>query len=103
MERCTLYGMMQQGAVASWVLLSQVLHITYIKGTKKHTHNCKEQPTYSLRLLLVLLLISELGTLTAIFLMQKERHLLAHPQFFLEHWTCPHRSTSLEPQTNVLP
>jgi hypothetical protein len=27
MERRTLYGMMQQGAVASWVLLSQVLHI----------------------------------------------------------------------------
>jgi hypothetical protein len=32
-----------------------------------HTHNYKEQPTYSLRLLIMLLLISELGTLTAIF------------------------------------
>jgi hypothetical protein len=34
---------------------------------KKHTHNCNEQPTYSLRVLIMLLLISELGTLTAIF------------------------------------
>jgi hypothetical protein len=70
---------------------------TYQKNT------CKERPTYSLRLLIMLLLISELRTLTAIFLMQKERHLLAHQQFFLEHWTCPHRSISLEPETNVLP
>jgi hypothetical protein len=27
MERCALYGMMQQGAVASWVLLSRILHM----------------------------------------------------------------------------
>jgi hypothetical protein len=27
LERCALYGMMQQGAVASWVLLFEVLHM----------------------------------------------------------------------------
>jgi hypothetical protein len=81
--------------LAAWNFYSQKSlspFLAWATYQKTHTHNCKEQPTYSLWLLIMLLLISELGMLIAIFLMQKERHSLAHQQFFLEHWTCPHRS-----------
>ncbi len=44
---------------------------------------------------------------TTFYFILKEPYWLAHQQFLLEHWACPHRNTSLDPQVqnkaNVLP